>query len=164
MGGVAQRLTAGRLAATMPSLFDPEVRRAVLDRVARLTPQRKPGWGRFTAPEMVCHVSAGLRQGLGELDAGPPAGPLTRFPMNWLAIHVIPWPKGKGKSPREFLATRPTTWEADVAHLRDLIERFSVRGAGAAWPPSKVFGRISGRSWGVLEYKHLDHHLRQFGV
>jgi hypothetical protein len=27
-----------------------------------------------------------------------------------------------------------------------------------------VFGRISGRSWGALQYKHLDHHLRQFGV
>lgn len=92
----------------MPSLFDPQVRTGILDRVARLTPERTPVWGRFTAPEMVCHVSAAL-QGLGELDAG-------------------------------------------------------ARGPGAAWPASRVFGRISGSSWGVLEYKHLDHHLRQFGV
>lgn len=124
----------------MPSLFDPQVRTAILDRVSRLTPERRPVWGRFTAPEMMCHVSAGLRQGLGELDAGPPSGPFARFPLNWLVIHVLPWPKGKGKSPREFLVA-PSTWSA-----------------------SRVFGRISGSSWGVLEYKHLDHHLRQFGV
>ena len=148
----------------MPSLFDPQIRDTILARVDRLSPARKPLWGRFTAPEMVCHVSCALRQGLGELEAGPATGPLAHAPLNWLVIHVVPWPKGKGKSPPEFLATRPTTWEADVSRLRDLIRRFSARGPRAAWPSSRVFGRISGRSWGVMEHKHLDHHLRQFGV
>lgn len=148
----------------MPSLFDPQVRASIVERISRLSADRKPAWGRFTAPEMVCHVSSGLRQGLGELDAGPTRGPFSRFPMNWLVIHVLPWPKGKAKSPREFLATRPTTWTSDLNALRDLVERFSARGANAPWPPSRVFGRISGRSWGVLQHKHLDHHLRQFDV
>src|SRR2546422_11673910 len=107
----------------MPSIFDPQVRTAIVDRISRLTPERKPVWGRFTAPEMVCHVSCDLRQGLGELEAGRRSGPLARFPLNWLAIHVLPWPKGKGKSPPEFLATRPTTWAADVGRLRELIQR-----------------------------------------
>src|SRR5438034_872443 len=92
----------------MPSLFDPKTRDAILDRIARLAPDRKPLWGRFTAPEMVCHVSCDLRHGLGELETAPPSGPLSHAPLNWLAIHVIPWPKGKGRSPPEFLATRPT--------------------------------------------------------
>jgi hypothetical protein len=148
----------------MPTLFDPEDRTAILDRLSRLAPDRKPIWGSLTAPEMVCHVSSDLRQGLGELAAGPPSGPVSRFPMNWLAIYVIRWPRGRGKSPPEFLSTRPTTWDADIGRLRDLVERFSARGAGAAWPPSRVFGRISGASWGVMAHKHLDHHLRQFGV
>ncbi|HEX9216553.1 MAG TPA: hypothetical protein VF864_06200 [Gemmatimonadales bacterium] len=148
----------------MPSLFDPTARDAVLERVGGLTPDRKALWGRFTAPEMVCHVSCGLRQGLGELETAPPAGPLAYAPLNWLLIHVLPWPKGRGRSPPEFLATRPTTWQADVSRLRDLIRRFADRGPAAAWPASRVFGRISGRSWGVLQHKHLDHHLRQFGV
>jgi len=148
----------------MASLFDPQVCKAIVDRISRLTPDRKPIWGRFTAPEMVCHVSCDLRQALGELDAGPPSGPLVRFPLNWLVIHVMPWPRGKGKSPPEFLATRPTTWASDVSRLRDLIQRFAARGPSAPWPASRVFGRISGRSWGAMEHKHLDHHLRQFGV
>ena len=148
----------------MGTLFDARDRARILDRVAGLTPDRRPSWGRFTAPEMVCHVSAMLRQSLGEYDAGPPAGPLRYPPVNWLVIHVLPWPPGKGKSPPEFLSVRPTTWEADVTALRALVERFGERGPAAEWPPSKVFGRISGRSWGALQYKHLDHHLRQFGV
>jgi len=48
----------------MPSLFDPKTRDAILDRIGRLAPDRKPLWGRFTAPEMVCHVSCDLRQSL----------------------------------------------------------------------------------------------------
>lgn len=148
----------------MPSLFDPQVRTEILDRISRLTPERKPVWGRFTAPEMVCHVSCDLRQGLGELDAGPPSGRFARFPVNWLVIHLLRWPRGKGQSPPEFLATRPTAWPADVSRLRDLVERFAARGPAAAWPPSRAFGRISGQSWGVMQHKHLDHHLRQFGV
>ncbi len=72
----------------MPSLFDPTARDAVLERVGGLTPDRKALWGRFTAPEMVCHVSCGLRQGLGELETAPPAGPLAYAPLNWLLIHV----------------------------------------------------------------------------
>src|SRR2546427_5864634 len=148
----------------MASLFDIETRASILDRISRLSADRKPLWGRFTAPEMVCHMSADLRQALGELDAGTPAGPLTRSPLNWIVIHLVPWPKGKGKSPPEFLAMPPTTWEADVGRLRDLVERFGQRGPRASWPASKVFGRISGESFGVMEHKHLDHHLRQFGV
>jgi hypothetical protein len=84
--------------------------------------------------------------------------------MNWLVIHVLPWPKAKIKAPPELLATEPTTWAADLAALRDLVERFGARDPRGAWPENKVLGRISGRSWGVLQHKHLDHHLRQFGV
>src|SRR5437667_3232443 len=147
----------------MPSLFDAQRRDEVLERIGRLAPDRKPLWGRFTAPEMVCHVSCGLRQGLGELEAGPPTGPLAHAPLNWLLIHVVPWPKGKGQSPPEFLATRPTTWQADVSRLRALTGRFADRGPAGERPATGFFGRRSGRSWGVLQYEHPDHHLPQVG-
>jgi len=148
----------------MSTLFDQTDRATILRRLDALVPNRPPAWGRFTAPEMVCHVSAGLRQGLGDLDTGKPVGPF-RFPLiNWLAIHVFPWPKGKAQSPPALLTTKPTAWDADVETLRNLIDRFGQRGESAAWPPSAAFGRISGRSWGVLQYRHLDHHLTQFHV
>jgi hypothetical protein len=148
----------------MGTLFHNADRATILRRVDALAPNRNPLWGRFTAPEMVCHVSAGLRQGLGEIEAGSPSGPLRYTPINWLAIHVLPWPKGKAKSPPGLLTTKPTTWDNDVSNLRRLIEDFGARGPNAAWPASAAFGAISGRSWGVLQYRHLDHHLHQFNV
>jgi hypothetical protein len=118
----------------------------------------------MSASEMVCHVSAALRASLGELEVGPAQGPLSRPPLNWLVIYVLPWPKGKGRSPPEFLGTRATTWQSDLAGLRALVMRCAERGPAADWPRSRVFGHISGRAWGVVHHKHLDHHLRQFGV
>ena len=148
----------------MPTLFDSRIRASILDRIARLTPEQRPRFGSFTAPQMICHVSASLSQALGDLDASPRAGPFSRFPINWLIIYVVPWPGGKGKSPPEFLVTPPGTWGADRERLYTLIERFCARGPNASWPASPVFGRISGRDWGVMQHKHLNHHLRQFGV
>lgn len=43
------------------------------------------------------------------------------------------------------------------------IERFGARGPDAKWPPSPVFGAISGRSWGVLQDRHLDPHSASLG-
>ena len=148
----------------MGSLLNPGDREEILGRLSRLKPDARPLWGRFTPGAMICHVTTGVGQGLGEVQLDPPSGPFTRWPLNWLAIHVAPWPKGKTQSPPEFLAVKPTTWEEDLARLSALVGRFGDRKPEDAWPVSPFFGRISGRSWGVLQYRHLDHHLTQFGA
>lgn len=113
---------------------------------------------------MLCHASDQLRNALGEMEAQAVPGPLARAPLNWVIIHLLPWPKRKAQSPPEFLAQQPSTWDDDVGTLKMLMLRFAARGRNASWPASPVFGKISGGSWGVLAYRHLDHHLRQFGV
>ena len=147
----------------MGTLFEAGDREAILGRLSRLRPDARPKWGSFTPSEMVCHVTSGIRQGLSEVDLGEPRGPLARWPLNWLLIHVIPFPRNAPAAP-EMLGRPSAGWSEDLEILRRSIERFGARGPGGTWPPSRVFGRISGSSWGVLQYKHLDHHLRQFGL
>ncbi|HVT59674.1 MAG TPA: hypothetical protein VHR45_14890 [Thermoanaerobaculia bacterium] len=113
---------------------------------------------------MLIHVGDQMRQALGELEVAPVPGPLAHRPLNWLLIHVLPWPKGKAQSPPGFLLGESIVWDEDLAALKELIERFASCGPGFAWAASPVFGRISRCDWGVLVHKHLDHHLRQFGV
>jgi hypothetical protein len=49
--------------------------------------------------------------------------------------------------------------------LLAVIDRFAAAGpAGCTNHPHSFFGRLTPEEWAVLEYKHLDHHLRQFGV
>ncbi len=148
----------------MPTIFDPTERDTLRRRLGTLTLDRPARWGRMNASQMVCHLNAAFQASLGELAVAPPSGSLSRFPLNWLVIHVVPWPEGKAESPPEFLNILATSWDADLATLRSLLERAAARGPAAAWPASRVFGSISGKSWGVLHRKHLDHHLRQFGA
>jgi hypothetical protein len=49
--------------------------------------------------------------------------------------------------------------------LCGLIDRFAAGGSERCTPhPHSFFGRLTGDEWSILMYKHLDHHLRQFGV
>ena len=55
--------------------------------------------------------------------------------------------------------------ESQRRRLIGLIDAFSAAGpAGATEHPHSFFGRLTPEEWGVLSYKHIDHHLRQFGV
>jgi hypothetical protein len=148
----------------MKSLFNPIDRTRIIERLDRLTPGHEAKWGSFSADEMVCHVAEALRISLASDCPREPRGPLTLWPLNLFVIYLAPLPKGKAKAPREFLEKSPADWDEDCATLRQTIDEFGQRSADDAWPKSLVFGRISGRAWGVLQYRHCDHHLRQFGV
>jgi Protein of unknown function (DUF1569) len=65
----------------------------------------------------------------------------------------------------EMVVTGEPDFEASRARLVELIEAFVAGGPERCtdWP-HMFFGRLTGEEWGVLVYKHLDHHLRQFGV
>jgi len=56
-------------------------------------------------------------------------------------------------------------FEAEKARLIAVLGRFCERGPDHASRQTHSFlGRLSGDEWGVMMYKHLDHHFRQFGV
>ena len=147
----------------MKTLFNAADRTALLGRLDDLNAARPPVWGQMNAHEMICHAGTALRLSLGEGIGRRANGPLARWPLNWLLIYVLPWPKG-AQSPPELLGTQPGTWEGDTAELRRLIDEFGARDPRDDWPQSVAFGKISGSTWGVLQYRHLDHHFRQFGI
>jgi hypothetical protein len=81
-----------------------------------------------------------------------------------LFVHLLPWPKGRLPTLPEMQSTRPGDWERDIVAAEELLVRAADRGADAEWPEHAAFGRLSGKEWGWLTYKHTDHHLRQFGA
>jgi DinB family protein len=147
----------------MKSMWDADASRGVRDRVNTLTPDRKPQWGRMSAPQMVCHLAESLKMALGELPVKSKKVPIRYPPLKQLIVYLAPFPKNVPTAP-ELLARSPRDWNADVADLQGLVDRFSARGARASWPEHPAFGKLSGRAWGVLAYRHMDHHLRQFGA
>ena len=145
----------------MPTVLKPADRAAIVQRLRRLQPTAQPRWGQFTAPKMVCHLADSLRIGLGGLPAQRVDTLPTRTLVKWLVVYSpIPAPRGKIQTAPEMLSTAPASWDADVARVEQLIERMAATPTTATHP---AFGPLTYGGWGRLTWKHIDHHLTQFG-
>lgn len=148
----------------MKSVWNDREHRELQGRVKQLTAQHPAGWGKMNASQMVVHLSDAIRMASGELRVAPKNIPVLRYPpLKQLVIYWLPFPKGGPTSP-ELLARQPGDWPAEIADLQNQLDRFVSRGPRATAATHPAFGRLSGTQWGVLVYRHMDHHLRQFGV
>ena len=156
----------------MHSLLDARTRNALRLRAARLQPQTPARWGRFTAPHMLAHAIQSLRMMTGELAVPAERVPwaVRHAPLRQLLIYVLPFPKGLRTSaallarPAADPATSPAAWAEEQRELERVLDAIGARAPGSAWPLHPAFGPMTGRDWGVLQYRHLDHHFRQFGL
>jgi hypothetical protein len=139
----------------------------VLGRLRRLRPETERRFGRMSAHQMVCHLADALRMGLGQKAVRDASGPLGRTLVKWVALYApLPWPAGIPTSPEIDQAgggTRPGEFVADLAHVEALVELMAAP-ARALAPSHPVFGAMSRAAWLRWGYRHLDHHLRQFGT
>jgi hypothetical protein len=146
------------------SIWDAAARGEIVARLQRLMPASERRWGKMDCTTMVGHCADSLRMVLGERDLGPPRGPLRFAPGRYLVIYLMRWPKGRAKTPVEPRARSAEEFESARQTLLDLLERAAQRPAAELAPTHYLFGRMRHRDWGVLVYRHLDHHLTQFGV
>jgi hypothetical protein len=147
----------------MKTLWNSDDHRELRERLERITPQSAALWGRMTAPQMIVHLSDAYRMAMGDLPCKPKKLPLRFFPLKQLVIYWLPFPKNAPTAP-ELVSRAPADWTAEVAELRTLMDRIASRGPSSCSAEHPAFGKVSGKGWGVLCYKHADHHLRQFGV
>jgi hypothetical protein len=147
----------------MKTLWQTADKVEVLQRLAQLKADARPQWGKMNCAQMLAHVTDGMRMTLGELKCQPKGGPLRYWPLKQLIIYWLPFPKSAPTAP-ELIARTPASLEPEVVALQELLERFAASHARQDWPEHPAFGQMSAKDWGALAYKHLDHHLRQFGV
>jgi hypothetical protein len=150
----------------MKNLFDAAAAEEVKERLGNLRPDSGRLWGTMNAAQAVAHCAAGLELAVG--DRRPPRKLLGRI----LGGFVKPMALGNDEPMRR---NTPTVKDLVVKDERDLgtererlralIDRFAAAGPeGCTTHPHSFFGRLTPQEWAVLMYKHLDHHLRQFGV
>lgn len=145
----------------MPTLLDSADREALLRRLRRLEPGSRALWGSFTAPRMVCHLADSLRVGLGDLPAQRVDTLPSRTLVKWLVVYSpLSPPRGKIQTPKEMLTTSPISWAEDVSAVEELVGRMAATPTNVVHP---AFGPLTHGGWCRLSWKHMDHHLRQFG-
>jgi hypothetical protein len=146
----------------MKSLWNEADRKATLARIDRVADGAPPRWGKMTADRMLSHLAASIRMANGELPAKSKRLPIRYFPLKQLIIFWLPFPKGAPTAP-ELLLDPEAPVSTLKPELKAQIERFATR-TSTTFPEHPAFGILTRRAWGVLTYRHVDHHLRQFGV
>jgi Protein of unknown function (DUF1569) len=150
----------------MKNLFEATAVDEVKERAMRLRPDSERQWGKMNAAQAVAHCAASVEMAVGE-----------RLPQRMLLGRIIggfvkPMLLGKDAPMRRNSPTMPGLVVSDERQLETertrlcvLIDRFAAGGPqGCTTHPHSFFGRLNPQEWAILMYKHLDHHLRQFGV
>jgi hypothetical protein len=149
------------------NLFDAGVAQELKDRLERLTPDSPRLWGKMNAAQAVAHCALAFDVASG--DQTPGRGGLGVRIVGRLVKPLV----FKDDAPiRRNAPTSPTLVVSDErdlarerARLRAAIDRFAVAGlAGCTSHPHFFFGKLTPEQWAILAYKHVDHHLRQFGA
>lgn len=153
----------------MRTIRDEGALRSLVERLNRLGPDTPGRWGVLTAGEMLCHLGDAHESVLGErvsteLTTSRRSRPL----FKWLALYApVPWPKGvktrRGVDPRTE-GTRPADFERDRERAIASLERLALADPTTLPAQHFLFGPMSARDWQRWAYRHVTHHLRQFGV
>ncbi|PWN71265.1 hypothetical protein C1631_001170 [Chryseobacterium phosphatilyticum] len=148
------------------NLLKNEASTAIIARVKNLSASHTPLWGEMTATEMLLHCNSCNQQILQENENKNKTTTLQQFILRILALYIAPNFKKniKGESRHD---TKGKVDNADFEEQKTdfilLIALFSVTTRPLTLP-HPAFGNISTNEWGIAAYKHMDHHLRQFGV
>lgn len=148
------------------NLLQPEVKEEILSRIHKLNPDTQRQWGKMNVNQMLYHTAAGLRIAYGEISTAPHGNWLKRQLMRFFILKTdFPTPKEKAETFPEIntvaLNINPADFNTERNTLIDLVKKFPV---DRMHPESALLGKMTKENWARLQYTHLDHHLKQFGV
>jgi hypothetical protein len=150
----------------MQNIFNHKDYQSLLDRLNTISPLSERLWGKMDVSQMIIHLKDQLDIALGNKHAAAQGPFLFRTILGrYLALYVLPWRKGKEKTPREMNAELKgsviTDFENDKHLLLIRLHEFATAESFSDHP---FFGAMNKQQWGRLAWKHIDHHLRQFGA
>ena len=147
------------------SIYDQSSVEEIVNRIHQLTPVSEQLWGKMNVSQMVAHCNVGLEVAMGEktikrIFIGYILGPLFKSSF----YNDNPFQKNLTTA-ELFLMEGDYDFEKEKNQLIEKVKLFSSNGPEKCTKePHGFFGHLTPQQWGIGMYKHLDHHLRQFGV
>ncbi len=144
------------------NLFDEDIFSAIQDRIENLTPETQAEWGSMDVAQMLAHCSEIQEVTNGKALKGTPftvklLGGLIRK----MVLSDKSYPRD-GRTHPQYIKDEPEDFYQQKERLQRAVDTMVANGPIASKHP--IFGMMSGEDKGWVMYKHLDHHLTQFGV
>lgn len=144
------------------NLYKPEDYRECLDRMGRLSADSQPVWGTMTVGQMLAHCAEVQEVANGKrLQKTPLIVRLFKGTIRKMVLSDKPYKKSLQTHPQY---RQPEDRDFDAEKQRLLAALASFSGDDSRGTPHPLFGPLTRDEKGWSCWKHLDHHLRQFGV
>lgn len=147
----------------MNNLFNQSDVSEILVRMEKLKADSQRQWGKISVGQMLAHLNAVLETALGlntpkRLLIGRILGPFVK--PNYLSEK----PLGKNEPTDKFyISNESPEFEKEKAKSIELINQFFNGGPSKCTTnPHSFFGKLTPQEWALSQWKHFDHHLRQF--
>lgn len=147
----------------MPSLFNHADRARLVERLNRLTPNTERRWGTMSGPQMVAHCADVLRLALGDVQL-PRRKMILANPVVRFFVIRMPVPKNLPTGREVMTHQSVVDLETERTAMRELLDRFGRCSPSGPWAVHPAFGAMSGKEWGIQQWGHINHHLKQFGL
>lgn len=150
----------------MKSLFNKADNQEILNRINKLTPQSQAQWGKMNVSQMLAHCQEPLLVAYGDLK-------LKRGLVAVLFGSMFKKKMTKDGAPfsrnlptdKAFIVMEKREFEKETNKLINVVKKFEQVGPhGITKDTHPFFGKMTPNEWDILQWKHLDHHLNQFGA
>ena len=152
---------------TTLNIFQKDVSDNVIARINQLNASSAAQWGKMNVSQMLAHCSVTYEMIYDSNHTAPNfllKFILKTFVKGGLVDATTPYKRNSGTAPA-FIIKGDRDFDVEKKRLVDFIAKTQQLGEhhfdGKA---SLSFGNLSKTEWSNLFYKHLDHHLIQFGV
>jgi hypothetical protein len=148
----------------MKNLFEPITAAEIIGRLEKLQSTTQPHWGKMNPAQMMAHCKATFDVYFGSLK--PKRNPMGIFFGKMAMKRLLsdkPWPRSLPTA-KEFIIANERDFQTERAKLIEAINQFVEKGQSVGHFVHPFFGKVSSDIWGKFTYRHLDHHLQQFGA
>lgn len=150
----------------MKNIFLASTTEELIERINKLTPATIPQWGKMNVGQMLAHCSVTYEMAF-ENKHPKPKGLMKFILKNFVKGMVVgekPYKRNLRTAP-VFLMTTDKNFEEEKERLIKYLKKTLALGEKHFdQKESLSFGKLSTTEWNNMFYKHLDHHLTQFGV
>jgi len=149
----------------LPNIFTAAVKDALIERINGITPETQPKWGKMNAAQMLAHCNVTYEMAFE--DKHKKAKGLKKWILTKLVKNTVvsekPYKHNSTTAP-QFLVSAQQDFEQQKERLiHYLNETVNLGEQHFDGKESNSFGNLSKAEWNNMFYKHLDHHLKQFG-
>jgi len=149
----------------MKSIFNPTDNNEIISRINALSPESKAKWGKMSVDQMLSHCIAPIDIAFG--NSSLKANFLMQILGKMVKAKMLKQDVFKKSSPTapSFIRTGNYDFEATKNELIGKIQQFEKEGhAVIKNTKHPFFGTMTYEEWDHLQFMHLNHHLKQFGV